>query len=236
MLLNCIISVITTLCFDYVRDMRCKRLNDCCNSTTLESKPNYVLDENWKVVLLSYNYAMFYGYICSFALPQYIINSTVGYFICISFLQRFMCVCVMNGIHRNTSPVVHACYYLLYFLGSSLAFDEGNWEYGLISVLSVVSSVIFIHLNHDQYNYSWQEQYDKGKLVTVQLYDRNNPFYSQPYSKFEYYHLRLILLGNFILLGLNYDKINPYSIYTSVSFSYIMIYIMEKVSRIYIYE
>ena len=81
--LNYLSSIIITLLFDYIRDLRCKSLGDCCHSITLQTFPSYILDENWKVVLLSYNYAVFYGYMCSYVMPEFIISNNLMYFICI---------------------------------------------------------------------------------------------------------------------------------------------------------
>ena len=85
------------------------------------------------------------------------------YFIIISFLQRFMCAFVMNGIHRNRSPLVHTRYYLLYFIGSM---KNTNYNHTYIC--------------GNQNKYSWKKQYKNKKLIDVDISDKSNLFYDNP--------------------------------------------------------
>jgi hypothetical protein len=197
----------STLTFDHLRDIKCN--GTCCHSVTLKEKPDYILDKNWKVIFLSYNYALFYGAAASilfslFVDPEY---HYTAYFLFISFVQRVMCAFVMNGIHRNTNSYVHAGYYSCYFTGSIILLEDYITiyitthviAYIIMCIVSVMSSVAFIHLRGKQYDYSWRKQYSNGQLINVELRHRNNAFYDQPYSKFEYFHLRLILVLNIFL-------------------------------------
>ena len=187
-----LLSITSTAIFDYMRDLKCS--TTCCHSVTLKEKPNYILDKNWKIIFLSYNYALFYGMLFSLIFKMFLnpLYHITLYFIFISFVQRLMCAFVMNGIHRNTSPYVHAGYYLLYFIGSMLQLDNIIITCVVMSFVSIVSSILLIHVKGKQYDYSWRKQYCNGKLINVSLEDRNKGHYEQPYSKFEYYHLRII--------------------------------------------
>ena len=110
----CPLSIISTLIFDYIRDYYCHKKCDCQKSPTLLTNSNYGLEKNWIILALSYNYAYFYGSMASKSiLPMYQFGKIV-------IMQRFMCLCVMNNIHKRTSPLVHAGYYLLYFIGGGV--------------------------------------------------------------------------------------------------------------------
>ena len=196
LLIKLLLSVISTTLFDFIRDIKCS--STCCHSITLKEKPKYILDKNWKVVFLSYNYALFYGMIGSIFFNIFLdpFDHITTYFMFISLVQRLMCAFVMNGIHRNTNAYVHAGYYALYFLGSVILLDDILITYMIMSIVSVVSSVVFINIQDKQYDYSWRQQYHHKKLIDVSFENRNNLNYEQPYLKFEYFHLRLIFVLN----------------------------------------
>lgn len=203
-------SVILTHIFDVIRDKQCSLKNNCDCSIELSANPQFKLDANWKMVLLSYNYAYVYGYLCSKLFIEHnVITRPMKYFVIISFLQRIMCAFVMNGIHHNTSPIVHAGYYFLYFLGSMKNIHY-NQTYTLISIISVISSLINMYVSGNQNNYSWKKQYKNKKLIHVHISDKNNLFYEQPYSVFEYYHLRTILVLHLILY--TYEKSHDHKV------------------------
>jgi len=177
------ISVFITLCFDAIRDKYC-----CVSPIN-----NDMLDTNWKVLTLSYCYAVFYGIVFGMISPLFVdIENDLIYFLIITFVQRFMCFYVMPNIHVKTSPEVHFGYYLLYFVGSMLPLVNISNTYILMSILSASSSLVMTYLRGNQCKYMWNIQYKNGEQVRVTLTNRGYPFYQQMYTRFEYYHLRVV--------------------------------------------
>ena len=67
-----------------------------------------------------------------------------------------------------------------------------------MSILSASSSFAMTYLRGNQCKYMWNIQYKNGEQVT--LTNRRYPFYQQMYTKFEYYHLRVVSVLLVILL------------------------------------
>ena len=193
-----LMSICLTLVFDIIRDWYCHLYGDCRSSPTLKSNPSYKLQSNWAIVLLSYNYAYFYGTMLhlllqlintyfnletSINIPKEVIR-----FVIVSFLQRFMCVAVMNTIHKRTSYIVHAGYYSLYFMGGRI----NTPMYYIMSFISILTSVLWIRVWGKQYDYAWDKQYVNGILTNINKKNKSNPFYKQAYPPFELYHLYLV--------------------------------------------
>lgn len=241
-ILGMFISIVITGFFDRIRD----KYGKChCDSIGDSSTVIKMLDANWKVVLMSYNYALFYGRVFSylFFLVENYINNDCGlsskvnivfanensllFFIFIAFIQRIMCALVMPNIHRKASPIVHAIYYTLYYIGAMwYIYDVNNnydvteyvsndigqlnklilsrfavlhmIEFMLFGLISVAFSLINIYTSDCQLNYDWRNQYVNGKKNNVDEKNRNNLNYQQLYTKFEYYHLRVILIMNIL--------------------------------------
>ena len=198
---NLIVVITMTIIFDFIRDQRCKYFH---KADFLSSRPNLILDKNWKVVILSYNYGLFYGIVFGY-LYNKLFSQSIGlnYFLAISLLQRIMCAYVMPSIHRRTSPFVHSFYYLFYYIGSMLSFMILKLEYDNINLMisymlyittSLAFSLIYIYANNRERCYSWQIQYMDERPTTIEYKDRNSLFNEQVYSIYEYYHLRLVAL------------------------------------------
>ena len=57
-------SILFTQMFDMIRDLKCFSKYNCGCSVLLSNNQNNILDANWKLVLLSYNYPFTYGWLC----------------------------------------------------------------------------------------------------------------------------------------------------------------------------
>ena len=147
-----------------------------------------MLVQNWKILFLSYNYAYFYGLM----LPK--LDQPLYQFIMVSFLQRFMCAVVMNNIHKRTSQFVHAGYYLLYYFGGIIYLKS----YYKMVIMSLCTSLIWIYSKGKQLNYNWDKQYVDNILSNISHKNAFNINYKQAYSRFEVYHLYIILCVNII--------------------------------------
>lgn len=189
-----IFSAIVTFIFDLIRDYECHRHGNCNHTKTLNTNPNYILHKNIIIVLLSYNYAYFYGMI----LPKF--DNPVTQFMIVSLLQRFMCVSVMNNIHRRTPASVHAVYYALYFLGGS---NFNNYYYGM-ALFSIFTSLMWICITEKQWDFAWKHQYVNKKLQRINKRESSNIFYEQAYPKIEIIHLYIVLIIHIIFIIINY--------------------------------
>lgn len=190
----CIISVLSTKVFDNIRDRKCCIQCNCSDVETLETNPDYVLVKNWKILILSYNYAYFYGLI------TYKCDSSLYQFMIVSMVQRIMCMYIMNTIHRKTSPYVHAGYYALYFLGGGI----NNANYYIMVCASLLTSVLSKHITGSFWHYSWNKQYINGQLHSITKENASNLNYEQAYSKLHIAHLYLIMLSNIVYHLLQY--------------------------------